>query len=78
MRKRQLIDIVGDNICFYRKKKKFTIKELASLIDSDRSYIGQIENGRANPSLKKLFYIAKALDTPLSSLFKDNGPLNLR
>ena len=71
MRKKTLADVVGENIYFYRKQKKLTICKLAALIDSDRSYLGRVENGRANPSLKKLFYVAKALEVPLSSLFRD-------
>jgi transcriptional regulator with XRE-family HTH domain len=38
----------------------------------DRSHLGKIENGQTNPSIRTLYYIAKALGVPLFFLFRSN------
>ena len=48
-----------------------TQEKLAILTAIDRSYLGKMENGRVNPSLQKLFFIALTLKIPLSTLFKN-------
>ncbi len=46
--------IVGDNIRRLREARDWTIEELAHLASIDVSYLGKIELGKKNPTLKKL------------------------
>jgi len=53
-----------------KENKNFTQEDLAELVGVDRSYIGFLERGEKNPTLKKLEKIAKTFDMTLSELFK--------
>lgn len=44
-----------------RKEQKLTQEDLASLIQSDRSFISQMERGLKQPSLYTLYKLSKAL-----------------
>lgn len=46
---------------------------LAEAAGIHRTYLGGIETGRRNPSLKNLWRISKALGIPLSRLFEGVG-----
>jgi transcriptional regulator with XRE-family HTH domain len=52
----------------YRMKKCLSQTELAKILDIDRSYLSQIENGK-QPSLKLLERIADALGRNLKDFF---------
>jgi transcriptional regulator with XRE-family HTH domain len=52
-----------------RKEMRFSQERLASIAGLDRSYLGGIERGRRNPSLKNICEIAKALGVPPADLF---------
>ncbi|TKH22865.1 helix-turn-helix transcriptional regulator [Bacillus wiedmannii] len=60
------------NIKRYRKEKKMTQRELAEKANISRSYLGDIEGGRYNPSLDTLNTIAKALNVNINSLLTDS------
>ena len=61
----------GESIIFYRKKLKLSQQQVATLSDVDRSYLAEIEEGKANPSVKFLHRIAKTLKVKVGSLIKD-------
>jgi transcriptional regulator with XRE-family HTH domain len=63
---------IGNNIKILRKEKKLTQKELASLANISRSYLGDVENDRYNPSVDTLHDIAKALNTTAQQLLKED------
>jgi len=52
---------LGTNIINVRKKQKFSQEKLAILSDSDRSYLSEVEKGKANPSVKFLYRLLKFL-----------------
>jgi transcriptional regulator with XRE-family HTH domain len=54
--------IVGANIRRLRKNRGATQEDLADDAGLDAGYLGKIERGLENPSLKKLAAIAAALD----------------
>jgi transcriptional regulator with XRE-family HTH domain len=54
--------IVGANIRRLRKDRGATQEDLADDAGLDSGYLGKIERGLENPSLKKLVGIAAALD----------------
>lgn len=72
MSKRSLAKVVGYKIQFLRHQHHLTQEELAEAIHMDRSHLGKIENGLANPSIKTLYFISQALGVRLSSLFKSD------
>ena len=51
-----------------RKSKGVTQEELAFKISMDRTYIGLIERGERNPTIRTLYKIAKALKVESSEL----------
>jgi transcriptional regulator with XRE-family HTH domain len=62
------LHLIGKNISRIRRKKKFTQEDLCGLTEMDRSFLSEIENGKANPSIKTLINIATALDCKLTDL----------
>jgi transcriptional regulator with XRE-family HTH domain len=47
-------------------------EELAALCELDRTYIGGIERGERNPSLKNIYIVASALGVHVSALLDDS------
>lgn len=62
---------LGENIVKARKKRKLSQYQVTQLSDIDRSYLAEVEEGKANPSVKFLFRIAKVLKVKVSSLLKN-------
>lgn len=46
----------------YRKERNMSQEQLALFCNVDRSYLGRIERGEVNPTLEKIYEIARALD----------------
>lgn len=68
--KKKLLKSLGAKIKEIRTAKGITQEELAALIDSDRSYIGAIEQGRKSPSIYCLYVISNVLNVDLSEITK--------
>mgnify|MGYP003592217139 CR=1 FL=1 len=66
------MDSIGSNIKLARKRAGLTQIELAKLTSLSRSYIGDIENNRYNPSLSTLRIIAGATHQPINNLIGSN------
>ena len=58
----------GKHLKSLRKDKNLTQKELSLKCNLHINYIGMIERGERNPSLKNLYVIANAFDISLSEL----------
>lgn len=56
-----LILTISSNIRKYRKYEGFSQLQLANLINSSQSHIGEIETAKKTPSIQLLQEIAKAL-----------------
>lgn len=67
--------ILTTNILRILREKKITKAELAEKADISISFITELTNDKANPSLRVIEAIAKALDTPLPLLF-DNSDMS--
>lgn len=52
-----------------RKEHNMQQAELAKLVDVRRETIGNLENGKYNPSLKLAMDIAKIFDTTVEDIF---------
>ncbi len=60
---------IGENIKKIRLSKKLTIKEVSDKANITKSLLSQIENNKANPSLKTLYALADTLKTPIGKFF---------
>lgn len=61
--------ILKTRIHEYRKKHKMQQAELAELVGVRRETIGNLENGKYNPSLKLAMDIAKVFNTTVEEIF---------
>lgn len=59
----------GLQVRHYRKKKDISQEELAHICGLHRTYIGSVERGERNITLRNAEKIALALDEPLVSFF---------
>ena len=59
----------GERVRKLRREKGLSQEKLAFLSNMHRTYVGGIERGERNPSLKNIEAIAQALDIQLSELF---------
>ena len=59
---------LGQRIRQFRQMKGLSQEELAYRAGIHRTYLGGIERGERNPSLKNLAAIARALDVKLADL----------
>ncbi|MGD1105204.1 MAG: helix-turn-helix transcriptional regulator [Terriglobia bacterium] len=64
----------GARVRYLRLKLGLSQEELAGACGLDRTYVGGIERGERNPSLKNIYRIAYALRVPASALFDDSDP----
>ncbi len=60
--------VVGMNIRKQREKRNLSQEELADLSDLHRTYIGQVERGEKNLTLRSLERIANALKVSIKNL----------
>jgi len=60
----------GKRIKELRSEHKMTQEDLADLVGVDRSYMGFLERGEKNPTLKNIAKIAEVLKVTLSELFR--------
>jgi transcriptional regulator with XRE-family HTH domain len=63
---------IGSSVKRIRKQRARTIREVAEETNLTRSLISQIENNKANPSLKSLMAIAQALGVTIGSFFDED------
>ena len=61
---------LGYRIRYLREEKGLSIEALALEADINRNYLGDLERGTRNPTLKVLERIAKALEIDLSTLLQ--------
>ena len=62
---------VGKRIAFFRlKMTKKTQEDFASEIGMSASYLCQLESGKRNPTIQKLFCISAALKIDVGEFFK--------
>jgi len=59
----------GAKLAYIRKSKKLSQMKLAELVDMNFNYIGQIERGEANVTIKTMKTLANALNIELHTLF---------
>lgn len=62
---------IGERIKKSRNDKGLSLRELASRVDLSASFLSQIEQGKASPSIENLKKIATSLDVKVSYLIED-------
>jgi len=62
---------LGESILSNRKRMNLSQQQVATLSDVDRSYLAEVEEGKANPSIKFLHRIAKVLKVRVGELIKN-------
>jgi len=65
-----LLQTLGKRIRLLRTDRALSQEELADLSDLHRTYVGGIERGERNPTIRNLAAIARALNIPLSVLLE--------
>lgn len=68
-----LYGAVANRIRNARLKHNLTQQDLADRIQAKRSYIFELESGSANPTLRTLYRLGKALGIPPSELLPDSN-----
>ena len=61
---------LGEKLKILRKEKGYTQEYLAEKVGIHPTYIGKIESGKNNISIKMLFRISRALKVKLSDIFE--------
>ena len=62
---------IGDRIKKCRNDKGLSLRDLATMVDLSASFLSQIEQGKASPSIENLKKIANSLDVRVSYLIED-------
>lgn len=62
---------LGETIINSRQKRGLSQEQLALLSDVDRSYLAEVERGKANPSVKFLHKISKTLKIKVGKLLTE-------
>ena len=70
---KEVFNLIGLNVKVERTIKRLTQEQLAELIDVHENYIGRIETGKQNVTIKTLNRIANALNIKLTRLLEDKN-----
>ena len=69
MKNNDTIKKLGQKIRIERQKRKMSQEKLAVLADLNRNFVGMIERGETNLTVKKLENIANVFDIDIMDLF---------
>lgn len=65
---KDIYKVVGNNVSMFRKKRGYTLDELAQKAGISTSFLSNIEKGSRKATLLTINKLADALEKPLSSL----------
>jgi len=65
---RDVLEKFGQKMQKVRKEKDISQEQLAGMLAMHRTYIGMVERGERNPTIRTLYKIAKALKVSASEL----------
>lgn len=65
---KDICQLFGKRIRALRSEQKWSQEKLSEVTDFHRTYIGMIERGERNPSLRNIERFAKAFDLNISEL----------
>ncbi len=61
--------LVGRNLRRIRVSRGLSQEQLGLLVGCEPSYVGRVERGRENPTVRLLEAMARACDVPIADLF---------
>ncbi len=61
---------LGENLKRIRTKKKLSQGAIARILEVDKGYISNIENGKKNPTLATIERLANAINVSVDELLK--------
>ena len=61
---------LGDNLKRIRTEKGISQGEIARILETDKGFLSNIENGKTNPTLATISKLAKALGVSTDELLK--------
>ncbi len=67
------MEIIGKKLREFRKANRLTLKQVAQKAGCTESYISQLENGNANPSIATLKKIASVFNVQIIDFFIDQA-----
>ena len=73
MNDQEIFNLIGLNVRVERTIKRLTQEQLAELIDVHEKYIGKIESGKQNVTIKTLNKIANALNISILKLLENKS-----
>lgn len=65
----KILERLGKNLKKYRIEANLTQEQLAEIVGIHPTYVGKLEAGKNNPSVKMLFKISRALRIKLINIF---------
>ena len=65
---RNILEKFGERLQKVRKEQGISQEQLAAKLSMHRTYIGMIERGERNPTIRTLYKVAKALKVDSSKL----------
>lgn len=65
---REVLQKFGDKLQKVRKSQGISQEKLAARLSMHRNYVGMVERGERNPTIRTLYKLAKALKVPASEL----------
>lgn len=65
----KVLENLGKNLKKYRLDCGMTQEILAEKVGIHPTYVGKLESGKSNPSVKLLFKVSRALGVKLSDIF---------
>lgn len=68
---KRLLLKLGERIKSIRISKNLTQNELAMECDFEKASLSRLESGQANPTIRTLYKLSKALDVPIAEFFKE-------
>jgi len=68
---------IGANVRKIRKQRDMTITQLSQTIGISVSFLSDMERGRNNPSIERLFEIANGLNVPVYELLGETPNSNI-
>ncbi len=64
---------IGQKLRAIRRQKGLSLRDLAARAEVSASLLSQIENGKANPSVRSLYNISGALEVPVDYFFPSDS-----
>ena len=64
----ELQNHIGKKVRQLRQQKVWSLEALANKTDSGVSYISEVENGKRNPTIEKMWELATALEVEVRDL----------